>query len=331
MLNIGINGFGRIGKCVFHQLIDNKHIKIKTMNVPRLFVDNLDEYINYDSVHNIKKRKLTIENNILTIGNQNIKLLSNRDAKELDWNCDYVIDTTGAYLTREKCLEHKTNFVIMSAPPKDETETFIYGVNNHNYKGEKVISGSSCTTNGLAPVLKLLDDSYKIKWSNFTTIHSTTASQYTTDSLKSPSRINRTVFNNIIPYKTGASSSITNVMPNMKGKIQGTCIRVPVSNCSLIDLNVDLYNKNIKLEDIKNLIYENELFGIVYDINEANLVSSDFITTTTPCIIDLKASIDYGDGKFKLIIWYDNEWSYSAQLIRMLEYIIWYNNPYIKF
>jgi len=331
MMNIGINGFGRIGKCVFHQLVDSNKIKIKTMNIPRLFIDNLEEYINYDSIHKIEKRKLVIKDDILEIGNQKIKLLSNRDAKELDWNTEYVIDTTGSYLTKEKCEDHNTDYVIMSAPPKDNTKTFIYGVNHDDYKGEKIVSGSSCTTNGLAPVLKLLDDKYGILSSNFTTIHSTTASQYTTDSLKKPSRINRTVFNNIIPYKTGASSSIINVMPNMVGKIHGTCIRVPTANCSLIDLNVDLNNTNVKLEDIKNLVLENHLFNKVYDINEMNLVSSDFNTTTTPSIIDIKASMDYGNGRFKLLIWYDNEWSYSAQLVRMLEYMAGYNNSMRNF
>jgi glyceraldehyde 3-phosphate dehydrogenase len=226
----------------------------------------------------------------------------------------------------------------MTAPSKDNTPTFIYGVNHNNYNGENIISGSSCTTNCLAPMLKILNDEYKIKSCIFTTIHATTASQYTVDIVNKLSRTNRSIFNNIIPHTTGASSSIISVLPELNGKINGTSIRVPVLNCSLLDVNIELENKNITLKDIKKLLINSSFYKSVYDINEKKLVSCDFITTTTPTILDINASIDIGNGIFKLFIWYDNEWSYSTQIIRLLKHVNEYkqnkyisNKPYMFF
>ena len=172
--------------------------------------------------------------------------------------------------------DHNVDYVIMSAPPKDHTLTFIYGVNEDKYKGENIISGSSCTTNGLAPILKIMNDNFKIKDINFTTIHAATASQYTIDVLKKSSRTNRSILNNIIPHSTGASKSINVVIPELKGKINGTSVRVPVSNCSLIDINIQIEETNITLDDIEKLIINNKNFNIIYQINNLNLVSSRF-------------------------------------------------------
>ena len=260
----------------------------------------------------------------IQINHHKITLFSDRNAKNLQWRkfgCTYVIDATGCYLTMDKCKEHDVDHVIITAPAKDDLPTFIYGANHTQYNGEKIISNSSCTTNCLAPMLKALNDAYTIDNCNFTTIHATTASQYTVDILNKSARTNRSIFNNIIPHTTGASSSITCVLPELKGKIQGTSLRVPVLNCSLIDLNVELENKDVKLKDIAALLQSHSLFDIVYQTNTKNLVSCDFITTKTPTILDIKASIDLGNGRFKLFLWYDNEWSYSAQIIRNIEHM----------
>jgi len=329
MIKIGINGFGRIGKCVFLQLLDNKNVQICALNAPNVKINEIEDYLIYDSVHHYSKNfKIEIlSKDEFKMNHHTIKLISERDATMIDWGeVEYLIDATGAYLTSKSCAEHKVKHVIMSAPAKDDSKTFIYGVNHTNYTDESVVSGSSCTTNCLAPLLKLLDDSYGINDCVFTTIHAATSSQYTVDIASQKQRVGRSVFNNIIPHTTGASSSVTAVLPHLKGKINGTSVRVPVSNCSLLDVNVELKNKEICLSDIKHLIEKNSLYKTVYDVTTKKLVSGDFVTTTTPTILDLNACIDMGNGKFKLMLWYDNEWSYSAQLIRFVEHMFKQNN-----
>ena len=327
MINIGINGFGRIGKCVFLQLLNNVNFSIKCINATEIKVSEIEDYLNFDTTHkhNIKIKVEVLSNQIFKINNHVIQLISERDAKKIDWKkmeCEYVIDATGSYLTTEKCLDHNAEYVIMSSPPKDNTPTFIVGANEQVYNGEKIVSGSSCTTNCIAPILKLLNDNYGIEDCVFTTIHAATASQYVVDVLKKSSRTNRSIFNNIIPHTTGASSSVTAVLPMLEGKINGTSVRVPVVNCSLVDLNVELYNKNVTLKDISQLIKSDALYKIVYDVSDKKLVSGDFVTTTTPTILDINASIDMGNGRLKLMVWYDNEWSYSSQLIRLVEKMV---------
>lgn len=330
MINIGINGFGRIGKCVFLQLLSNAKFSIKCINATDIKVSEIEDYLNFDTSHkhNMKIKVEMLSSELFRIDNQVIHLISERDAKKIDWKkmeCEYIIDATGSYLTSEKCADHNANYVIMSSPPKDNTPTFIVGANEQTYNGEKVVSGSSCTTNCIAPILKLLNENYGINDCVFTTIHAATASQYVVDVLKKSSRTNRSIFNNIIPHTTGASSSVTAVLPELEGKINGTSVRVPVVNCSLVDLNVELYNKSVKLKDISALIKSNSLYKVVYDVSDKKLVSGDFITTTTPSILDVNASIDMGNGRLKLMVWYDNEWSYSSQLIRLVERMVEFN------
>jgi len=334
MINIGINGFGRIGKCILLQLLENKNFNICCLNSPNLNISEIEDYLTYDSIHHHNiKFKTSISNDTIQINDHNIKYFSDYNVKNIDWSqygCEYVIDATGSYLTTKKCQDHNAKYVIMSSPSKDDTPTFIYGANSELYNGEKIISGSSCTTNCLAPVLKLLNDEYEIENCVFTTIHASTSSQYVHDIVNKKSRINRSLLNNIIPHTTGASSSVTCVLPFIKDKINGTSVRVPVSDVSLLDLNITLKNKNITLEDIKNIFCSHPLYKIVYDVCTKSLVSLDFITTTTPSILDLHASIDMGNGNFKLMLWYDNEWSYSSQLIRLVEHMFDYNNNTIK-
>ena len=342
MITIGINGFGRIGKCIFLQLLNHPHIQVGAINAPNISITELEDYLLYDSTHHYSKEftlKIVSPNEFALITNngdsRNIHLFSNKDAKQLPWksataSCEYIIDATGNYLTTTKCEDHLAKYVIMSAPAKDTTPTYIYGANHEKYAGESIVSGSSCTTNCLAPLLRLLNDTYTIVDSNFTTIHATTATQHTVDILGKSARTNRSILNNIIPHTTGASSSITSVLPEMLGKINGTSVRVPVANCSLLDLNVELADKQVTLKDIEKLIRGHALFDVVYQVNTKNLVSGDFITTTTPTILDMKASIDMGKGKFKLMLWYDNEWSYSAQLIRLVQSMNAYNMMTVK-
>lgn len=322
MIKVGINGLGRIGKCVLIQLLEQPDFSICCINVVGIKINDLEEYLRYDSAHHYNKTfsfKI-ISDTQIRLNEHLITLFSDRDPKKLSWDeydCEYLFDCTGSFLTTEKCSAHKVKYVIMSSPAKDNTPTFIYGVNDNTYMGEKVVSGSSCTTNCLAPLLKLLNDNYKITDCVFTTIHAVTASQYTVDITDKKARTSRTMLNNIIPHTTGATTSIYAVLPELKGLINGTSLRVPVLNCSLVDANIQLSNTDITLDDIKQTIIKHNLYSTVYDICDKNLVSCDFGTTTTPTILDTKASIDMGNGKFKLMVWYDNEWSYSAQLIRL--------------
>ncbi len=325
MTCIGINGFGRIGKCLLLQLVNNPKLSIKAINAPNFDIKYIDTYLNYDSVHKYDKLNIEIiDDNTFKVNNNIIHIFNTRNAKEIDWkkyNINYVIDATGAYLTTEKCLQHSAEYVIMCSPPKDNTPMFVPNVNCYKYNGEKIVSNASCTTNCITPVLKFLDNKYGIKNGNFTTIHSTTASQTTVDTVNSNNRTHRSILNNIIPHSTGASNSIFELIPSLTNKIYGTSVRVPTSNVSLVDLNVELI-KQISLEQLFSDL-DNDNF---IEVNKKNLVSSDFITTTCPSIVDKKASMLVGENIFKLMIWYDNEWSYSAQVIKLLEKMIVFNN-----
>ena len=212
----------------------------------------------------------------------------------------------------------------MCAPPKDNSPQFVYNVNHELYNGEKIISNASCTTNCISPVLKFLDEKYTILNANFTTIHATTASQNTIDTNRFKNRTSRSIINNIIPHSTGASKSITKLLPQLENKIKGTSLRIPVSNVSIVDLNVKL-NKNVSFDELMS-----EINNCSYlELNDKSLVSSDFNTSENPSIVDKNASLDLGNNEFKLMIWYDNEWSYSSQVIKLLETII-QKNEYIK-
>jgi glyceraldehyde 3-phosphate dehydrogenase len=324
-IKIGINGFGRIGKSVLIQLINNEKFTVSAINAPNFDIKYIETYLNYDSVHKYDKMNIEIiDSNNFKINDNIVHVFSTRNAKEIDWkkyDINYVIDATGSYLTTEKCKEHNCDYVIMCAPPKDNTPLFVSNVNCTKYNGEKIVSNASCTTNCITPVLKFLDENYGIINGNFTTIHSTTASQNTVDTINSNNRTHRSILNNIIPHSTGASNSIFELLPSLDGKIFGTSIRVPTSNVSLVDLNVML-EKDISLQQLMK-DFENDTF---IEVNKKNLVSCDFLTTVCPSIVDKNASMQVSKNIFKLMIWYDNEWSYSAQVIKLLEKMVDYNS-----
>ena len=331
MKYIGINGLGRIGKSILIQFINGtiKNISVKAINIPDFDIYNLETYLKNDTTHCYNKNFHIeiIDTNKCKINNNEIFILNNRDASKLNWrsyNIDYVIDSTGAFLTQDKCNQHNVDYVIMCAPPKDNSPQFVYNVNHELYNGEKIISNASCTTNCISPVLKFLDEKYTILNANFTTIHATTASQNTIDTNRFKNRTSRSIINNIIPHSTGASKSITKLLPQLENKIKGTSLRIPVSNVSIVDLNVKL-NKNVSFDELMS-----EINNCNYlELNDKSLVSSDFNTSENPSIVDKNASLDLGNNEFKLMIWYDNEWSYSSQVIKLLETII-QKNEYIK-
>jgi glyceraldehyde 3-phosphate dehydrogenase len=322
MIPVGINGFGRIGKAVFIQLLEHPHIRVAAINALDFDIKYMETYLKHDSAHkySLHQSITIIDADNFQIGSNVVRVFRNRNANELDWKkygINHVVEATGAYLTTPKCQQHQVDYVVMSAPPKDKTPMFVYNVNDDKYAGEKVISNASCTTNCITPVLKFLNDNYKIQNANFTTIHAATATQTTVDTINSNNRTHRSILNNIIPHSTGASQAIYDVIPSLDGKVYGTSLRVPVSNVSVVDLNVELEEKT-SLDEIMTALEKHPFI----QVNSLNLVSCDFLTTTYPSIVDKPASMHLGGNRFKLMIWYDNEWSYSAQVVRMLEKVI---------
>jgi len=316
---VGLNGFGRIGKCIFLLLLDNERIQIGAINAPDFDMSKIENYLKHDSVHHYAKdfRIEVVNNDCFRVNGRKVHLLRDRNAASLNWaqyNIDTVIDASGCYLTEEKAKQHGVAKIIMSAPAKDNTPLFVYGANHNQYQGESIISNASCTTNSITPILRHLEEKYNIKNANFTTIHASTASQKVVDTAHSKSRTDRSIFNNIIPHTTGASSSIYKVLPTLQDKVIGTSVRVPVNNVSLIDLNVELDSETSLEEIIAGMKTDPYL-----EVCENNLVSSDFISSKCPSIVDKTACMHLGENRFKLMVWYDNEWSYANQLIKMCE------------
>ena len=326
MLSVGINGFGRIGKCVFLQLIYNNMMDVKVINAPDFDIQNIESYLKRDSVHQYNKnfQVSIIDNDTFEVNGETIHILRNRDASKLEWRkygVNHIIDATGVYLTEEKACQHDVDYIVMSAPAKDDSPLFVYGANEQNYKGQKIVSNASCTTNCITPILRHLSDNYGINQANFTTIHASTASQKVVDTAHSKSRTNRSIFNNIIPHSTGASASIAKILPELEGKVVGTSVRVPVNSVSLVDLNVVLETET-KIETILESMKKDSYLQVVRE----NIVSSDLLSTECPSIVDEKASMELGNNHFKLMIWYDNEWSYASQLIKLVNVIYQHNS-----
>lgn len=327
-INVGINGFGRIGKCCFMQLFEDDNICIKAININNLEIKELEQYLNNDTIHGKRKYKVEcITENVVRINQKVIYIFKSKNAKEidwLDWKVDYLFETTGAYLTTEKATEHKAKYICMSAPPKDlgTTPIYCYGVNDSDYKGDYVISTASCTTNCIAPFLKTMQK-YEIVSSNFITIHSATSSQSVVDTANFNKRTNRSIFNNIIPHTTGATSSLQYILPDLYDKVVGTSVRIPTSNVSMIDVNITFKNKITKEQILTDL---EKLQNDVLIVNKEKLVSSDFIGTTHPTIVDYYSTFQIDENSVKFTLWYDNEWSYAAQMIKMVKVMYNKNN-----
>lgn len=322
MIQIGINGLGRIGKSILLQSLEHPSIKVKTINVPGYNVNKIASYLNFDSAHQRYKKPevQVLDKETIMVDDHEIKLLDKRTPEKNMWNdnnADYVFETTGKFLTKEQADKHNSKYFIMCAPAKDDTPQFLFNGNHDKYKGEKIISNSSCTTNCIVPLIKILNNDYKIDSSNFITIHAVTGSQNVLDGVHLKKRTHRSILNNIIPHTTGASKSAIKILPELNGKIFGTSVRVPTNNVSMIDLNVKL-NIDTSIEDIlENLREKKEI--MVND--DEHLVSSDFMSTTCPTIVDSAACMKMSSNEYKFTVWYDNEWSYSAQALRLLNHI----------
>ncbi|MEJ2565518.1 MAG: type I glyceraldehyde-3-phosphate dehydrogenase [Gammaproteobacteria bacterium] len=328
-IKVGINGFGRIGRMVFRAVSQEfKDIEVVGIN-DLLEPDYLAYMLRYDSVHGRFKGDITVDNNTLIVNGNKIRLTAERDPANLKWNevgADLVIESTGLFLTKETCQKHLdagAKKVVQSAPSKDDTPMFVYGVNHDTYEGQAIVSAASCTTNCLAPVAKVLNDKFGIKRGLMTTVHAATATQKTVDgpSMKDW-RGGRGILENIIPSSTGAAKAVGKVLPELNGKLTGMAFRVPTSDVSVVDLTVELNNATT-YQDIcaaMKAASEGEMKGVL-GYTEEKVVSTDFRGVSLPSVFDAGAGIAL-DGTFvKVVSWYDNEYGYTCNMIRFVEHV----------
>ena len=324
-IKIGINGLGRIGRLVWRAAVENfPDMEVVAVNGTRA-PDYVSYMLRHDSVHGRFRADVAVDGDALVVNGKRVLLTTERDPANINWGAagvDVVIESTGLFLTAEgaqKHLDKGAKKVIMSAPSKDDTPMFVYGVNHDTYAGQAIISNASCTTNGLAPVAKVLHDNWGIKRGLMTTVHAATSSQNTVDGhSKKNWRLGRTLMENIIPSSTGAAKAVGKVIPALAGKLTGMSMRIPTTDVSVVDLTVEL-EKAASYADIcaqMKAQSEGALKGILGYTDEP-VVSTDFRTDPRSTIFDASAGIALDDTFVKLIAWYDNEWGYANRCLDM--------------
>lgn len=331
-IKIAINGFGRIGRLVFRAACFRDEFDIVAINAPDKSAEMVVYAAKYDTVHGRFNGEIKAgeDGKSIVANGKNIPLLDQRDPAKLPWaemGVDYVIECTGAFLTKESAQPHLdagAKVVVLSAPSKDDTKMFVCGVNLDEYTADMtVVSNASCTTNCLAPLAKVINDNFGIIEGLMTTVHAGTATQSVVDSFSKKNwRLSRSVFGNIIPSTTGAAKAVGKVIPSLKGKLTGMSMRIPTADVSIVDLTCRL-EKGASYEEICAAVKkasENEMKGIISYVDE-EVVSSDFITDPHTCIFDATAGIGLNDNFVKLIAWYDNEWGFSQKMLDLTAYI----------
>jgi glyceraldehyde 3-phosphate dehydrogenase len=328
-IRVGINGFGRIGRMAFRAAAKEfKNIEIVAIN-DLLEPEYLAYMLKYDSVHGRFDGTIEVKNGNLIVNGKEIRITAERNPADLAWSdvkTDLVLECTGFFLTEESCQAHidaGAKKVVQSAPSKDHTPMFVYGVNHEKYKGEKIVSAASCTTNCLSPVAKILNDNFGIKRGLMTTVHAATATQKTVDSPSQKDwRGGRGILENIIPSSTGAAKAVGKVLPELNGKLTGMSFRVPTSDVSVVDLTVELKNEASYDEICAAMkkASEGSMKGILGYTEEAN-VSTDFRGDPRPSIFDAKAGISLDSTFVKLVMWYDNEYGYTCNMMRVVEMV----------
>ena len=324
-IKLGINGFGRIGRTVLRAAVEHfPDIEVVGIN-DMLEPDYLAYLLKYDSVHGRFKGEVSVEGHTLVVNGKRIRLTAERDPAALKWNevgADVVLEATGLFLDQASAGKHLAagaRKVIMSAPSKDDTPMFVFGVNDKTYKGEAIISNASCTTNCLAPLAKVLNDKWGIKRGLMTTVHAATATQKTVDGPSNKDwRGGRGILENIIPSSTGAAKAVGVVLPELKGKLTGMAFRVPTSDVSVVDLTVELASAASYAEICAEMKAQSQgaLKGVL-GYTEDKVVATDFRGDARTSIFDAEAGIAL-DGTFvKLVSWYDNEWGYSNKCLEM--------------
>jgi glyceraldehyde 3-phosphate dehydrogenase len=322
MINIGINGFGRIGRMVFRAAAQRDDVTIVAIN-DLLAVDHLAYMLKYDSVHGRFGRDVRVHDGALVVDGRSVRVTATADAGSLRWGdakADVVIEATGIVLTTEKAGAHLragAEKVVISAPTKDETPVFVCGVNTDRYHGEAIVSGASCTTNCLAPIAKVLNDTFGIRRGLMTTVHATTATQKVVDGPSAKEwRFGRGILDNIIPASTGAAQALGKVIPELSGKLTGMAFRVPTSDVSVVDLTCELAREATYDEICRSMktASEGAMKGILGYTEDA-VVSADFRGESCTSVFDAKAGMQLDSTFVKVIAWYDNEWAYSSKLL----------------
>ena len=332
MVNIGINGFGRIGRLVFkvieNRRLNGENIKVVGINDPFTTSDYMTYLLKYDSVHGKCDHKIESDDDNIIVNENRIKVFAERNPEQILWNSvnvDIVVEATGVFTTLDKAgmhLKGGAKKVVITAPSTD-APMFVMGVNNHVYSGEEVLSNASCTTNCLAPLAKVINDKFGISEGLMTTVHATTATQKTVDGPSAKNwRDGRSAMSNVIPASTGAAKAVGKVIPELNGKLTGMAFRVPTVNVSVVDLTVKL-NNEATYDDIIECVKERAngdmkgILGYTYD----QVVSTDFIGDSRSSIFDINAGIALNNNFMKLIAWYDNEWGYSNRVVDLILYI----------
>jgi len=334
-IKVGINGFGRIGRMVFRAAVENFAQDIQVVGINDLLdPDYLAYMLKYDSVHGIFNHDIKVEGNFMIVDGNKIQIFAEKDPAAITWGAldvDVVVESTGFFLTEELASAHLkagAKKVIMSAPSKDKTPMFVYGVNHETYAGQKIISNASCTTNCLAPISKVLNDKFGIKRGLMTTIHAATATQKTVDGpSKKDWRGGRGILENMIPSSTGAAKAVGKVLPVLNGKLTGMSVRVPTSDVSFVDLTAEL-EKPATYEEIcaamkeasETCVCKGGLKGVLGYTEDA-VVSTDFRNDARTSIFDVKAGIQLDPTFVKVCAWYDNEWGYSNKVLEMARVI----------
>ena len=324
-VKLGINGFGRIGRMVFRAAVQHfEDIEIVGIN-DLLEPEYLAYMLEYDSVHGRFQGSIAVEGNTLIVNGRRIRLSQERDPANLKWNevgADVVIESTGPFLDKDSAGKHLAagaKKVIMSAPSKDDTPMFVYGVNHASYAGQAIVSNASCTTNCLAPLAKVLHDKWGIQRGLMTTVHATTATQKTVDGPSNKDwRGGRGILENIIPSSTGAAKAVGKVIPALNGKLTGGSVRVPTSDVSLVDLTAELATPATYAEICAEMKAQSQgaLMGVLA-YTEAKVVSTDFRGESATCVFDADAGMALDNTFVKLMAWYDNEWGYSNKCLEM--------------
>ena len=328
-MKIGINGFGRIGRLAFRAAIEREGVDVVAIN-DLVDPDYMAYMLKYDSTHGQFKGTIDVKDGQLVVNGNTIRVTAEKDPANLKWGevgAEVIIESTGLFLTEadaQKHIDAGAKKVVMSAPAKDATRTYVMGVNHKELTADQtIVSNASCTTNCLAPIAKVLNDKYGILEGLMTTVHATTATQKTVDGPSAKDwRGGRSASQNIIPSSTGAAKAVTLVIPELKGKLTGMAFRVPVADVSVVDLTVRL-EKPATYEEIKQAMKdasEGEMKGIL-GYTEDDVVSSDFIGDARTSVFDAKAGIALNDHFVKVVAWYDNEWGYSSKLIDLVQYI----------
>jgi glyceraldehyde 3-phosphate dehydrogenase len=322
---VGINGFGRIGRMVFRAAVQHfPDLEIVGIN-DLLEPDYLAYMLRYDSVHGRFKGDITVDGTTLVVNGKRIRLTAEKDPAQLKWGelgATVVVESTGLFLTKETCEKHLAagaKKVIMSAPSKDDTPMFVFGVNDKTYKGQAIISNASCTTNCLAPVAKVLNDTWGIKRGLMTTVHAATATQKTVDGPSNKDwRGGRGILENIIPSSTGAAKAVGVVIPELNKKLTGMAFRVPTSDVSVVDLTVELVKPASYAEICAKMKAESQgaMKGVL-GYTEEKVVSTDFRDEVCTSVFDAEAGIALDSTFVKVVSWYDNEWGYSCKVLEM--------------